>query len=171
MKSTITTIVLTVAFLVIPSRTTANTLPVVHAPTTTVSAQDRVWADFFGLSIELTFGTNIPSCRCCYGGICSVKATIPFFLKKGPLNDEYIASQVRGFQANDQASIGRTSTGEVYLLFNRDITRPEFLGSQLTITAPVHVDPVLVKQYNIPQIPAGTYDITDNGLFKMIRIQ
>ncbi len=49
MKSTITTIVLTVAFLVIPSRTTANTLPVVHAPTTTVSAQDRVWADFFGL--------------------------------------------------------------------------------------------------------------------------
>ncbi|MFM8568867.1 MAG: hypothetical protein ACKOB6_04605 [Candidatus Kapaibacterium sp.] len=167
---------MTVVFAVACLLTATEPLHVAGAPMERVPqggmvAQERAWTDFFGFSIEITFGTNIPSCRCCYGGICSVKATIPFFLKKGPMNDEYIASQVRGFQANDQASIGRTSTGEVYLLFNRDISRSEFLGSHLTITAPVHVDPVLVKQYNIPQIPAGTYDIIDNGLFKMIRIQ
>ncbi|MFM2134295.1 MAG: hypothetical protein RL156_1576 [Bacteroidota bacterium] len=135
------------------------------------SAQDKQWVEFFGTSVEIAFGTNIPDCRCCYGGICSLKVNLPFFLKKGQLDDEYIASQVRGFRANDDASIGRTADGEMYLIFSRDITRPDFLGSSLTIAAPVYVDPTLTSKYNVPQIPAGTYDIFDNGLFKMIRIK
>ena len=87
------------------------------------------------------------------------------------MDDEYIASQVRGFLPNDQGSIGTTSNGEVYLLFNRDITRPDFQGSKLEIKAAVNVDPALVKQYNIPEIPAGSYDIVDNCFYKMIRIR
>lgn len=172
MKSVFSLLVLPLLCLIVLSGSVMakNEITVSHVPTST-AAQERIWMEFFGFSVEIAFGTNIPLCRCCYGGICSLKATIPFYIKKGPLNDDYIASQVRGFQANDQASIGRTSTGEVYLLFNRDISRQEFLGSHLTISAPVYIDPVLSKQHNIPQIAAGTYDIIDNGLFKMIRIQ
>ncbi len=127
------------------------------------------WSKLLGITIEVKFGTNIPGCPCCYGGVCEFKIGSSAMIS-GPVDDNQVRSFSDELLANDQGIIGITQSGETYLIFSRHTTRPELLGKVLDVQAPPRWDPQLSTVYGIPPMKAGKYQIVDNGLFKAVRL-